>query len=151
MTGHYGVGVLLESCLADNLAFVERTRRLIRKIIEVKVTEKVAARSAAWRFFEARLHKLAVNKLGIFRMTTIHKKVHWAQLYRRALFEGDRKAGSSDVGTGSSGRPAEGPRIAVFGNPGPEQEGAAPRPSYVAAHYLGLLRSLEAQQHWVCL
>ena len=29
MTGHYGVGVLLESCLADTLAFVERTRRLI--------------------------------------------------------------------------------------------------------------------------
>src|SRR6476660_3670474 len=47
VTGHYAVGVLLESCLADNLAFVERTRRLIRKIIEVKVTEKVAARSAA--------------------------------------------------------------------------------------------------------
>jgi ferritin-like metal-binding protein YciE len=47
VTGHYGVGVLLESCLADNLAFVERTRRLIRKVIEVKVTEKVAARSAA--------------------------------------------------------------------------------------------------------
>lgn len=47
MTGHYGVGVLLESCLADNLAFVERTRRLIRKIVEIKVTEKVTARSAA--------------------------------------------------------------------------------------------------------
>ena len=30
MSGHYGVGVLLESCLADKLAFVERTRRLIR-------------------------------------------------------------------------------------------------------------------------
>jgi len=30
VTGHYGVGVLLESCLADKLAFVERTRRLIR-------------------------------------------------------------------------------------------------------------------------
>ena len=31
LTGHYGVGVLLESCLADKLAFVERTRRLIRE------------------------------------------------------------------------------------------------------------------------
>lgn len=31
VTGHYGVGVLLESCLADKLAFVERTRRLIRE------------------------------------------------------------------------------------------------------------------------
>ena len=26
LTGHYGVGVLLETCLADKLAFVERTR-----------------------------------------------------------------------------------------------------------------------------
>jgi ferritin-like metal-binding protein YciE len=42
MTGHYGVGVLLESCLADNLAFVERTRRLIRKLIEAKVTAMAA-------------------------------------------------------------------------------------------------------------
>ena len=31
LTGHYGVGVLLESALADKLVFVERTRRLIRE------------------------------------------------------------------------------------------------------------------------
>ncbi len=43
ITGHYAVGVLLESCLADKLAFVERTRRLIRNIIETKMAEKVAA------------------------------------------------------------------------------------------------------------
>lgn len=43
LTGHYGVGVLLESCLADKLAFVERTRHLIRNIIEGKVTAKLAA------------------------------------------------------------------------------------------------------------
>jgi ferritin-like metal-binding protein YciE len=36
--GHPGVGVLLESCLADKLAFVERTRRLIREQIELKVS-----------------------------------------------------------------------------------------------------------------
>lgn len=36
-TGHYGVGTLLESCLADKLAFVERTRRRIRHIIESKL------------------------------------------------------------------------------------------------------------------
>lgn len=34
ITGHYGVGTLLEGCLADKLAFVERTRRRIRRIIE---------------------------------------------------------------------------------------------------------------------
>jgi ferritin-like metal-binding protein YciE len=34
VTGHYGVGVLLESCLADKLAFVERTRRLIRHQVQ---------------------------------------------------------------------------------------------------------------------
>jgi ferritin-like metal-binding protein YciE len=30
MTGHPGVGLLLESCLADKQAFVDRARRLIR-------------------------------------------------------------------------------------------------------------------------
>lgn len=43
MTGHYGVGVLLETCLAEKLAFVERTRRLIRNLIEHKVATKLAA------------------------------------------------------------------------------------------------------------
>ena len=46
MTGHYGVGVLLESCLADRLAFVERTKRLIRKLVETKVAEKIASKAA---------------------------------------------------------------------------------------------------------
>ena len=41
--GHHGVGVLLESCLADKLAFVERTRRLIRHVVETKVAERVAS------------------------------------------------------------------------------------------------------------
>lgn len=35
--GHPAVGVLLESCLADKLAFVERTRRLIREQLQQKV------------------------------------------------------------------------------------------------------------------
>jgi ferritin-like metal-binding protein YciE len=43
MTGHYGVGVLLETCLAEKLAFVERTRRLIKNLIEHKVATKLAA------------------------------------------------------------------------------------------------------------
>lgn len=47
VTGHYGVGVLLESCLADKLAFAERTRRLIRNIVEAKVAKKIAERAAA--------------------------------------------------------------------------------------------------------
>jgi ferritin-like metal-binding protein YciE len=45
-SGHYGVGVLLESCLADKLAFVERTRRLIREIVEVRVGERKGAQAA---------------------------------------------------------------------------------------------------------
>ncbi len=36
MTGHYSVGVILESCLADNLTFVERTRRIARRLAEIK-------------------------------------------------------------------------------------------------------------------
>lgn len=47
LSGHYAVGVLLESCLADKLAFVERTRRLIQNIAEVKIAERIAAKSAA--------------------------------------------------------------------------------------------------------
>jgi ferritin-like metal-binding protein YciE len=47
VTGHYGVGVLLESCLADKLAFVERTRRLIRNVVEVRVAERKAVEHAA--------------------------------------------------------------------------------------------------------
>ncbi len=43
MTGHYGVGVLLESCLADKLAFVERTHRMIRYMVEGRMAAKLAA------------------------------------------------------------------------------------------------------------
>ena len=39
MTGHPGVGALLESCLADKLAFAERARRLIR----ARVQQRLAA------------------------------------------------------------------------------------------------------------
>jgi ferritin-like metal-binding protein YciE len=37
VTGHYAAGVLLESCLADKLAFVERTRHLIRERVKSRV------------------------------------------------------------------------------------------------------------------
>jgi len=47
LAGHHGVGVLLESCLADKLAFVERTRRMIRNIVEAKVAERKGAERAA--------------------------------------------------------------------------------------------------------
>jgi hypothetical protein len=43
VTGHFGVGVLLESCLADKLAFIEWTRRLIRHAIEIRHAIKLAA------------------------------------------------------------------------------------------------------------
>jgi ferritin-like metal-binding protein YciE len=42
VTGHYAVGVLLESCLADKVAFVERTRRLIRNFVATKLAAKAA-------------------------------------------------------------------------------------------------------------
>ena len=37
MTGHHGVGLLLESCLADQTALMERLRRTVRHLIEEKV------------------------------------------------------------------------------------------------------------------
>jgi ferritin-like metal-binding protein YciE len=43
MTGDHGVGMLLESCLADKLAFVERTKRLIRNTIQSKAAVKLVA------------------------------------------------------------------------------------------------------------
>ena len=43
LSGHDAVGLLLETCLADKLAFVERTRRLIREMLEAKVAERIAA------------------------------------------------------------------------------------------------------------
>ena len=43
ITKHFGVGVLLESCLAEKLAFVERARRLMRRIVEHEVGERLAA------------------------------------------------------------------------------------------------------------
>ncbi len=47
LAGHHGVGLLLESCLADKMAFAERNRRLIRNIIETKVAERKGAERAA--------------------------------------------------------------------------------------------------------
>jgi len=47
VTGNYGVGVLLESCLADKLAFVERTRRIIRHVVEERVAERKDMEHAA--------------------------------------------------------------------------------------------------------
>ena len=47
ITGHLGVGVLLESCLADRVAFVERTRRIIQHMAEAKLAKKVSERVAA--------------------------------------------------------------------------------------------------------
>lgn len=47
LAGHYGVAVLLDSCLADTLAFAERTQRLIRIVSESKLADKISAKSAA--------------------------------------------------------------------------------------------------------
>ena len=43
VTGHFGVGVLLESVLADKLAFLERTQRLVRHVVEGRVAERLVA------------------------------------------------------------------------------------------------------------
>jgi hypothetical protein len=46
LAGHRGVGVLLETCLADKLAFVERNRRIIRRLFEARIAERAAGASA---------------------------------------------------------------------------------------------------------
>jgi ferritin-like metal-binding protein YciE len=47
VTGHFGVGVLLESVLADKLAFLERDRRIVRHIVAGKIAERIDERVAA--------------------------------------------------------------------------------------------------------
>lgn len=46
-TENYGVGVLLESVLADKLAFLERDRRLVRHLIAGRIKERLAEHLAA--------------------------------------------------------------------------------------------------------
>jgi ferritin-like metal-binding protein YciE len=43
VSGNHGVGVLLESCLGDHLAFVERTKRLIRHVIDAKIAARATS------------------------------------------------------------------------------------------------------------
>lgn len=42
VSGNHGVGVLLECCLADQLAFAERAKRLIRAVVETKIAARAA-------------------------------------------------------------------------------------------------------------
>jgi ferritin-like metal-binding protein YciE len=46
LAGHHGVGLLLETCLADKLAFAERNRRMIRQLVETKLAQRAAGASA---------------------------------------------------------------------------------------------------------
>ncbi len=43
LTGHHGVGVLLQSITAEKLAFAERTRHFIRNMLERRATAQLAA------------------------------------------------------------------------------------------------------------
>jgi ferritin-like metal-binding protein YciE len=47
VTNHFGVGMLLESCLAENLAFVERTRRLLRHLAVSEVGARLVTSDIA--------------------------------------------------------------------------------------------------------
>lgn len=44
--GHQGVSLLLETCLAAKLTFVERTQRFLRELVETKLAERAAGASA---------------------------------------------------------------------------------------------------------
>src|SRR5215475_7433430 len=46
LVGHPGVSLLLESCLAERLAFVERTQKFLRNAVEAKIAERAASASA---------------------------------------------------------------------------------------------------------
>jgi hypothetical protein len=81
-------------------------------------------------------------------MAGITQKEHWAKLYRRALFEADRKKLPLML---EQAHQAVQRRVSELRcSPTQGQNGKERRDLDAAAHYLGLLRSLEAQQHWVC-
>jgi hypothetical protein len=81
-------------------------------------------------------------------METMIKNEHWTRLYRRALFEGDRKRLPLML---EQAQQAVQQRVRELTNSPPKGEGGKERRDLdAAAHYLGLLRSLEAP-HWVCL
>jgi len=42
LSGHYAIGLLLDTCLADKLVFIERTRRLIKNIVATKAASRAA-------------------------------------------------------------------------------------------------------------
>jgi len=42
-SGNFGVGVLIESVLADKIAFIERNRRFLRRFAEEKIADRLAA------------------------------------------------------------------------------------------------------------
>ena len=42
-SGHYAVGVLLETCLAEKRAFVERARHLMKRIVDSEAAKRIAA------------------------------------------------------------------------------------------------------------
>jgi len=44
--GHQGVSLLLETCLAAKLTFVERSQRFLRELVEAKVAERAMGASA---------------------------------------------------------------------------------------------------------
>ena len=82
-------------------------------------------------------------------MAAVTKKEHWAKLYRRVLFEGDRNKLALML---EQAHQAVQRRVSELRSSATQDQNRKERRDLdVAAHYLGLLQSLEAQQHWVCL
>jgi hypothetical protein len=81
-------------------------------------------------------------------MEAITKDEHWAKLYRRTLFEGDRNKLPLML---EQAQQAVKRRVReLMSSPPQGENGKERRDLDAAAHYLGLLRSLEAP-HWACL
>lgn len=81
-------------------------------------------------------------------MTAITRREHWAKLYRRALFEGDHNRLPLML---EQAHHAVQRRVRELRSSTIQGQDEKERHELdAAAHYLGLLRSLEAQ-HWACL
>lgn len=95
--------------------------------------------------------KPAENNSCGFEMAAIDKKEHWARLYRRALFEGDRRKLPLLLEQAHEAvlqRVRELHYSSIYGQDVTCKEH---RELDAAAYYIGLLRSLETQQQWPCL
>ncbi len=110
LAGHFSVGVLLESCLADNLAFVDRTKRLIRAIAETRVGKKPPTASQTADFSIVRQEQVRGRAYEIYeqrRREDGHDIDDWLQAESEMILQPKKRrtmAGTFDLKQAGNGQ-----------------------------------------------